>query len=163
MRSHREGTRHRNRNDLWRWTVRGRVSTLTVAGLLALCALPAAAQEKPAAPPSPAATAPALPTLTEVQRLTIETKVQTVELANRNASPEGIAAAVKQIIENAIRQSQAAVQDVNTYLQTLQIPGCQLNLENLKDIKYVQAPGDVKCVAPAQKTEDTPKPGGRGQ
>jgi hypothetical protein len=88
--------------------------------VLALCAGAVMAQAPPAAGDK-------VPALTELQRLTVQNKVQAAQLAGAQAEPKALASAIADLIEQRQRAAQQAGQDLSTYYQTLAVEGYTLN------------------------------------
>jgi hypothetical protein len=92
----------------------------TALVVLALCAGAVMAQ-------APPATGEKMPALTELQRLTVQNKVQAAQLAGAQAEPKALASAIADLIEQRQRAAQQAGQDLSTYYQTLAVEGYTLN------------------------------------
>ncbi|HXG72908.1 MAG TPA: hypothetical protein VNJ04_20115 [Gemmatimonadaceae bacterium] len=87
---------------------------LSIVVAVSVCSAPSAAQQQPAAG---AATAGG-PTLTEVQRLQVQTLAQSIEIAQLRA-------------QQAQRDFAQAREQLTTLVQSLQVPGFDLDLQTM--------------------------------
>lgn len=110
---------------------------------------PPATQEKPVAPP-------AVPVLAADAKKDVQLGLQTMSITQRAASPDGLAESFRKLMEEALRNHQAASQAFTSLIRRLTISGCNINLDTFS---YEQDPAsDKKCEVPVAPTK--PKGGG---
>jgi hypothetical protein len=76
---------------------------------------------------TPKTVGPQTPTLTDAQKLELFTRLNAAEVANQQGSPQGIAEAIVQLLQQRQKAAHDSLAAVNDLLKRLAVPGYQLD------------------------------------